>query len=130
MYTISDILADINRGCIAHNLQEKCFSYRLIYFVNFGSKGEKHYIDVSYDGLRLELENIIRKNLSTTNSIVISAVTIWKNGEIVSLLSRSYGFCLSGYFEQIIGEKEKNINSNYREKNINNNYRRRQVQWG
>lgn len=68
----------------------------------------------------MALENIIRGNLTTTNTVVVAAVTVRKDGESVSLLSRSYGFNLNEYFEQIVGEKEKNTNSNYR---------RRRAQW-
>lgn len=104
MITISNILLDIQRGIAAHNMVETEFSYRIVYFVNFGGKGEKNYMDVPYDGLRAALENIIRGNLTTTNNIVISAVTARKSGESVSLISRSYAFSLDGYFEQIDGK--------------------------
>lgn len=120
MVTITDILQDINNGILAHNMIENCFSYRIVYFINFENRSEKHYIDTPYDGLRETLENIIKKNLSTTNTVVLAAVTTRKNGEVVSLLSRSYPFSLSGYFQQICEGKEKNINSNYR---------RRKMQW-
>lgn len=99
MYTISNILQDINSGILAHNMIEDCFSYRVVYFVNENGKGTKFYVDTSYAGLREELENIIKRNLSTTNTIVFAAVTIRRNGEVISLLSRSYPFCLSEYFE-------------------------------
>lgn len=121
MHTVSNILADINRGILAYNMIETCFSYRIVYFVNENGKGTKLYVDTLYGGLRMALENIIRGNLTTTNSIVISAVTVRKDGEIVSLLSRSYGFSLDAYFRQIVEEKEKEY------KNIN--YERRCVNW-
>lgn len=41
MYTVSDILADIDRGCMANNMIEDMFSYRIIYFVNEGKQGNK-----------------------------------------------------------------------------------------
>lgn len=104
MYTISDIIADINRGCTANNMVEDRFSYRIIYFVNEGNNGSKHYMDTMYDGLRRSLENIIRNNLSLTNSIVIAETTVLKNGKSVCLQSRSYSFNLDGYFKQISGE--------------------------
>ena len=107
MYTISDIISDIDRGCLSNNMVEDRFSYRIIFFVNENGKGTKRYIDTSYDDLRKSLESIIRGNLSVTNSIVIAAVTVKKNGEIISLLSRSYVFSLDGYFEQIVGRKER-----------------------
>lgn len=116
MYTVSDIISDISRGIMAHNMIENYFSYRIVYFVNSEDKGEKHYIDVLYDGLRMALENIIRGNLSTTNSIVIAAVTVRKDGESVSLLSRAYAFSLDGYFKQISGEcrdSERNMYGRY-----------------
>lgn len=122
MYTVSDILIDIQRGIAAHNMVETEFSYRLVYFINFGNRGEKHYIDTHYDDLRITLENIIRKNLTTTNTVVLATVTVRKNGETVSLLSRAYAFSLDEYFKQIVGEKEKNY--------ISNNYEKRRAQWG
>ena len=122
MFTISDIIADINRGCAVNNMVEDCFSYRIIFFVNSKNIGEKHYIDTGYDGLREALENIIRGNLSTTNTIVVSAVTVLKNGKAVSLLSRAYPFSLSGYFEEICETKEKEYKTA--------NYGRKRVQWG
>lgn len=121
MYTISSILNDVDRRILAHNMIETCFSYRLIYFVNSEHKGEKHYIDTRYDGLRMALENIIRGNLTTTNTVVISAVTTLKDGKCVSLLSRSYGFNLNEYFWKICEEKEKEY--------ISNNYGRRKAYW-
>lgn len=121
MFTISNILQDIQRGIVANNMVEDCFSYRIIFFVNEDGKGLKQYVDTSYSGLRKALESIIRGNLTTTNSIVISAVTVRKDGEIVSLLSRSYGFNLDGYFRQIVEEKEKEY------KYIN--YERRCANW-
>lgn len=104
MYTISDILADIDRGIAANNMAEDKFSYRIIYFVNDGNKGMKFRIDTPYDGLRESLENIIRKNLSLSNSIVVAETTVRKRGESVSLLSRAYPFSLDGYFRMINGE--------------------------
>lgn len=121
MYTISGILDDIDRGILAHNMIETCFSYRLIYFVNENGRGEKHYMDTQYSGLRATLENIIRGNLTTTNTIVVAEVTTRKNGESVSLLRRAYSFSLGGYFQQICGKKEKD--------NINSNYARRRANW-
>lgn len=104
MFTISDIITDINRGCTANNMVEDCFSYRIIFYINEGNNGSKHYIDTAYDGLRGVLENIIREHLSLTNSVVIAAVTVRKDGKCVSLQSRSYGFSLDEYFERIGGE--------------------------
>lgn len=113
MYTVSDILVEINRGILAHNMVETCFSYRIVFFVNENGKGTKFYIDTRYDGLREALESIVKENLTTTNSIVISAVTVRKNEGIASLLSRSYPFSLDGYFKQISGEcKDGSRNGN------------------
>lgn len=103
MYTISDIIADINRGCIANNMVEDRFRYRIIFFVNEGDNSSKHYIDTLYDGLRRSLENIIRSNLSVTNNLVIAETTVLMNGKSVCLQSRSYSFSLDGYFKQISG---------------------------
>lgn len=122
MFTISSILSDIDRGILANNMIEHAFSYRLVYFVNENGKGTKFCVDASFADLRGVLENIIKKNLTTTNAIVVSAVTVLKNGKAISLLSRAYPFSLSGYFEQIVGEKEKNY--------ISNNYEKRRAQWG
>lgn len=111
MVTISDIITDINRGIMAHNMVENCFSYRIIFFVNEGDKGTKHYIDTTYGGLRKSLESIIKDNLSLTNAIVIAETTVLKNGECVCLQSRPYQFSLDGYFRQINGEY-KNVGRN------------------
>lgn len=104
MFTISDILADIDRGCAANNMIEDCFSYRIVFFVNEGNKGSKYYIDTPYDGLRRGLEGIVREHLTVTNSIAIAQTTVLKNGKCVCLQSRSYVFSLDGYFKQINGE--------------------------
>jgi len=34
MYAISDVLRDIDRGCMVYNMVEDKFSYRIVYFVN------------------------------------------------------------------------------------------------
>ena len=113
MYTISNIIADIDRGCLSNNMVEDRFSYRIIFFVNENGKGTKRYIDTSYDDLRKSLENIIREHLSVTNNIVIADTTALKNGKCVSLLSRSYLFSLEEYFHQIYGRcKSDNENRN------------------
>ena len=104
MYTISNILMDIDRGCAAHNMVEDCFSYRIIFFVNDGNKSYKHYADTAYDGLRDTLEEIVRKYLTLTNAVVIAETTVLKDGQCIRLLSRSYPFSLSEYFRQINGE--------------------------
>lgn len=104
MVTISNILEDIDRGCAANNMVEDCFSYRIIFFVNDENKSFKHYADTAYDGLRDTLEEIVRKYLTLTNTIVIAETTVLKNGSCVRLLSRSYPFSLSEYFRQINGD--------------------------
>lgn len=109
MFTISNILRDIDSGILAHNMMEDRFSYRLVYFVNSVSGNDKHYIDTRYGGLRQSLENMIRGNLTTTNTVVLAAVTVRKNGETVSLLSRSYAFSLEEYFRQIYGRCKSDI---------------------
>ena len=121
MFTVTDILQDVQRGIMAHNMVETEFSYRVVYFINFENGSEKHYIDTRYDGLRITLENIIRGNLTTTNNIVLAAITTRRNGEIVPLLSKAYSFSLSEYFRQIVGEKEKEY--------ISSNNGRRRAQW-
>lgn len=122
MFTVSDIINDLNGGIFANNMIEAYFTYRLVYFVNQNGKGTKFCVDTSYNGLRMVLENIIRENLTTTNTVVIAAATTLKDGKDVSLLSRSYGFSLDGYFQQIAGRKGKEY--------MNNNYGKRKVQWG
>ena len=59
MYTISDILMDIDRGCLANNMIEDRFTYRIVYFVNEGNTGKKFYIDSSYRDLRKSLSEAI-----------------------------------------------------------------------
>lgn len=108
MFTISDILTDIDRGITANNMIEDCFSYRIVFFVRDGNKSSKHHIDTVYGSLRETLENIVKENLSLTNSVVIAAVTVWKDGKSVSLQSRSYGFSLDEYFQRISGECRDN----------------------
>lgn len=114
MYTISNILADIDQGCVANNMVEDRFSYRIIFFVNEGNKGSKYYIDTPYSSLRKSLESIIRKHLSLTNNVVIAETTVLKNGKCVCLQSRSYSFSLDGYFKQISGEcRDSNRSGKY-----------------
>lgn len=108
MYTISNIIEDIDRGCLANNMTEERFSYRIIFFVNESGKGTKHYIDSGYGDLRKSLESIIRGYLSVTNNIVIAETTALKNGKCVSLLSRSYAFSLEEYFKRLNGEDKIN----------------------
>lgn len=113
MYTISDIITDIDRGCLSNNMVEDRFSYRIVFFVNENGKGTKRYIDSKYGDLRKSLESIIREHLSITNNIVIAETTALKNGKCVSLLSRSYVFSLEEYFHQIYGRcKSNNENRN------------------
>ncbi|RKI81354.1 hypothetical protein D7V83_12765 [bacterium 0.1xD8-71] len=104
MYTVSDIIADINRGCTANNMVEDRFSYRIMFFVNGGNNSSRRYIDTSYNGLRKALESIIRENLSLTNCVVIAETTALKHGKCVFLQKRAYSFSLDGYFKQISGE--------------------------
>lgn len=104
MYTISDIIADINRGCVANNMAEERFSYRIIFFVNEGNNSSKYYMDTAYNGLRRSLESIIRENLSLSNSVIIAETTVLKHGKCVCLQKRSYSFSLDGYFRQLSGE--------------------------
>ncbi len=112
MYTVSDIIRDIDRGCTANNMVENKFSYRIIFFVNEGTERDKHHIDTLYSGLRESLESIIRNYLSVTNSIIIAQTTALKNGKCVCLQSKSYSFSLDGYFKQISGESRSNRNEN------------------
>lgn len=107
MITISDILGDIQRGILAHNMNEDKFTYRITYFVYEDGKSIKHCVDTSYNGLRNAMVSIIRKNLSVTNSIIISAVTVRKDGKSVYLLNRKYSFNLEEYFQQVLGNGQK-----------------------
>lgn len=111
MHTVSDIITDINRGCLLHNMIEDRFSYRILFFVNEGINGTKHYIDTKYDDLRKSLENIIKGHLTVTNSVVIAQVTALKERKCVSLLGRSYAFSLDEFFYQMYGRR-KNDNGN------------------
>lgn len=114
MYTVSDIIRDIDRGCLANNMVEDKFTYRIIFFVNEGNIGSKHYIDTPYIGLRKSLESIIRNHLSLTNSVVIAETTALKNGKCVCLQSKSYLFNLDEYFRKISGGcTDRNRNGNY-----------------
>lgn len=104
MFTISNIIEDIDRGCAVHNMVEAEFSYRIVFFVREGNKSSKHYIDTAYDGLRETLESIVKENLSLTNSIVVAQTTVRKGGQQICLQSHSYGFSLDEYFRRINGE--------------------------
>lgn len=113
MHTISSILMDIDRGCLANNMVENKFSYRIVYLVNESNSSFKYSIDTPYSGLREALENIIRNNLSLTNSVVISEIIVQKDEDLISLQSRPYSFSLDGYFRQIKGEcRDKKNNKN------------------
>ena len=113
MHTVSNIIADIGRGCLSHNMIEDKFSYQITFFVNEGSNGTKHYIDTTYGDLRKTLENIIKGYLTVTNSVVIAQITALKGGRCVSMLSRSYAFSLDEYFCQIYGRcKDDSKNRN------------------
>ena len=127
VYTISDILQDIQRGIFANNMNENKFTYRVVFFVNNGSKGTKHYIDTSYENLRRSLENIIRGNLTTTNNIVIAAVTTIKNRKCICLQSRSYGFCLNEYFDRVTERHE--IENKKKNTIYGNTYRKKVGNW-
>lgn len=108
MFTVTDILQDIKRGCAIYNMVENRFSYRVVYFVNDGNKGIKHYFDTSYSDLRKALENIIRNNLSLTNNVVIAETTTLMNKQCIRLQSRSYSFSLDEFFKRINGEHSDN----------------------
>lgn len=108
MYTISDIISDIDRGCLSNNMVEDRFSYRIVFFVNENGKGTKHYIDSKYGDLRKSMESIIREYLSVMNNIVIAETTALKNGRSVCLQSRSYSFSLDEYFRRLNGEYKDN----------------------
>lgn len=109
MYTVSDIISDINRGCLANNMVEDRFSYRIVFFVNEGNNSAKYYTDTAYNGLRKSLESIIRENLSLTNCVVIAETTALKHGKCVYLQKRSYSFSLDGYFRQLSGECKDSV---------------------
>lgn len=114
MFTITNIMEDINKGCAINNLNENAFTYRVAYYVNEGNISKKHHMDSSFDNLRQTLEKIIQSSLSLTNNIVISSVTVKKNGKCVYLLSRSYKFCLDGYFRWITDQpKNRNLYGRY-----------------
>lgn len=107
MNTISDILMDIDRGCLANNMIEDCFTYRE------GNNGKKYYLDSSYRDLWKSLESIIRGNLTLTNNVVIAETTVLKRGKCTCLQSRAYSFNLEEYFKRIKGECNSNRNNQY-----------------
>lgn len=109
MYTISDIISDMERCCLANNMIETCFSYRIIYFVNENGKGTKFYVDTSYAGLREALENIIRKNLSTTNTVVLAAITARKVGKPFLCLVEHIHLVWTDIFNKYVEKKRKVI---------------------
>lgn len=113
MFTISDILMDIKRGCIANNMIENCFTYRIIYYVNEGNSGKKFYVDSPYGNLGRALESIVRNNLSTRNNIVIAQTTTLKDGKCVCLQNRSYSFSLEEYFKRVKGETRNSMPNQY-----------------
>ncbi|GFI50510.1 hypothetical protein IMSAGC020_01718 [Lachnospiraceae bacterium] len=122
MYTISDVLRDIDRGCMVYNMVEDKFSYRIVYFVNErNGESTKHYLDTTYNDLWKTLKTIIRNNLSLANSVVVAQTTALKNGKYVCLQSRPYSFSLDGYFQKICDAKEKEY--------ISNNNGRRRANW-
>lgn len=107
MFTISDIMADINRGCAVNNLNENAFSYRIVFFVNEDNASKKYCVDSAYGGLRKTIESIIRENLTLTDTVSVTQTTVFKGGKCVSLLSRAYKFSLDEYFRQIYGNGRK-----------------------
>lgn len=116
MFTVTDIVSDISRGCAVNNLNEDRFSYRIIFYTNEHGIGTRHYTDTAYGDLRKNLENIIRNNLSLTNTLVITQTTVLLNGKCVCLQSRSYKFSLEEYFKQLTGryrDGSKNRNVMY-----------------
>lgn len=113
MYTVSDILQDIDRGCFANNMVEDMFQYRIVFYINEENNGKKCYLDSSYRDLRKSMEYIIRKYLSTTNSVVIAQTTVLKNGKCICLQGKAYAFCLDEYFRRIKGDKVSKNSLNY-----------------
>lgn len=109
---------------MVHNLNEDCFLYWIVFFVNDRDKSTKHYMDTGYYGLRESLETIIRENLSLTNSVVIAAVTVLNNRKCISLQSRAYSFSLDEYFRYLNGEYRGSSNK-YR----NIMYRKKVGEW-
>mgnify|MGYP006906629158 CR=1 FL=1 len=107
MFTITDIVSDIERHCAVNNLNEDSFSYRIVFYTNEDGIRTKHYIDSAYDDLRKNLESIIRNNLSLTNIVMVAQTTVLKNGRCIFLQSRPYGFNLNEYFRQIYGKSRK-----------------------
>lgn len=115
MYTISDIMADVDRHCTINNLNEDSFSYRIIYYIKEGNTGKRCCVDAAYKDLQKAMESIIRKNLSMENSVSISGVTVRNKGKCVCLLGRAYKFSLEEYFCQIYGKgrKRKAVHGRY-----------------
>ena len=74
-----------------------------MFCVHNGNKRTRKYVDTSYANLRNTLENIIRNNLSLTNTVMVENVTVRKNGKSVYLLNRKYSFNLEEYFQRVLG---------------------------
>ena len=77
--------------------------------MNDENKGTKFRVDTSYDGLRESLENIIRDNLTTTNSLVIAEVTVRKDKQSISYSAKRMGSAWTDIFKRSARKKRKNI---------------------
>lgn len=113
MYTVTDIIEDVRKGCLVNNIVESRVIYRITFYINEGHSGRKYYVNSSYRDLRKSLENIIRDNLTLTNNIVIAGTSALKNGKCVHLQSKSYAFSLEEYFRRVKGEYRSSRNNTY-----------------
>lgn len=113
MYTTYEIILDFKRGCLAHNIIEDRFIYRISYYVNRDRVGRKYYCTVSYGEVQQAIVRIIKKHLTWETDVVITGITAKKGTEIIKLLSRSYPFSLEKYFVYIEGRAtHEKINRN------------------
>lgn len=113
MYTTHEIMLDFKRGCLAYNIIEDRFIYRISYYVNRDRVGRRYYCTVSYDEMQQAIVGIIKKHLTWETDVVISGITAKKGTETMKLLSRSYPFSLETYFAYIEGRAtHEKINRN------------------
>lgn len=113
MYTTYEIILDFKRGCLAHNIIEDRFIYRISYYVNRDRVGIRHHCTACYGELQQAIVGIIKKHLTWETDVVITGITARKGTETIKLLSRSYPFSLEKYFAYIEGSAyHEKINRN------------------
>ena len=103
MLTIKEIISDVERGCLANNIVEEKFLYHISYCIKRGEVRKKQYCTADFRGMQQAIAEIIKKNLTLENDIVITDISTNKGAEKIRLLRRSYPFSLEKYFEIIEG---------------------------